>query len=309
MLSPDRLFDPEPTHRRLARQLYERVDQLPIVSPHGHVEASLFAEPDRSFGSPVDLFILHDHYIYRMLYSQGVVPSPLLPGNEEEGIGSHRKTWQAFVDSFYLFQGTPSGLWIRHELEDVFGVEKALISENAQSIYDQVDDCLKRAEFRPRALFERFNIQVLCTTDAATDPLNSHAELRNSGWKGKIRPTFRPDALVNLLTPKWKENLASLMKSSGVNVVDVPSFIRALEVRRQYFKEMGGTATDHAAEKALTETLSPGEVGTIFQNALKGEVSPVEAEHFTAHMMVEMARMSVEDGLVMQFHVGCDAEP
>ena len=172
MLSPDRLFDPELAHRRLARQLYQRVVHLPIVSPHGHVEASLFEEPELSFGSPVELLILHDHYIYRMLYSQGVMPSPLMPGHQEEGIGSQRKIWQAFVDSFHLFRGTPSGLWIRHELEDVFGVEKALITENAQAIYDQVDDCLQRPEFRPRALFERFNIQVLCTTDTATDPLN-----------------------------------------------------------------------------------------------------------------------------------------
>lgn len=310
MLDRDRLFNPEPARRTLARRLYEGVKSLPIVSPHGHVEARLFADPDASFGSPVDLLVIPDHYVFRMLYSQGISLQDLGIRSFESGnepgtpIPDHRKIWQIFAENFFLFRGTPSGLWIQQELEEVFGVEEVLNGVNAQSTYDMIADCLTRPEYRPRALFERFNIQVLCSTDAATDPLAAHQQIRTSGWNGDIRPTFRPDGLVNLLTPTWKENLALLSQTSGMNVVDFSSFVHALEERRQFFKSRGATATDHAAETALTEELSPTEAGVIFQRALKGQVQPSDATRFTAHMLVEMARMSVEDGLVMQLHVG-----
>jgi glucuronate isomerase len=300
MLNPDRLFDPEPVRRALARKLYESVKNLPIVSPHGHVDARLFADPNATLGSPVNLLVIPDHYVFRMLYSQGVKPSPLLP----EGDNDHRKLWQAFAENFYLFRGTPSGLWIQHELEEVFGATEMLNGKNAQAIYNQIADCLTHPEYRPRALFKRFNIQTLCTTDAATDPLTAHQQIRASGWDGKIRPTFRPDALVNLLTPGWKESIALLSQTSGVDVVDFLSFIHALEERRKFFKAMGATATDHAAESTRTEELSPAEADAIFQRALKGQVTPEDAARFTAHMLIEMARMSVDDGLVMQLHVG-----
>lgn len=312
MLNPDRLFDPEPVRRTLARSLYESVKSLPIVSPHGHVDARLFADPDASFGSPVDLLVIPDHYVFRMLYSQGISLTSLgIPPSPLQGDGpgvrfetDHRKVWQLFADNFFLFCGTPSGLWIQHELEEVFGVTKIMNSKNAQPIYDQIADCLARPEYRPRALYERFNIQTLYTTDAATDPLTAHQQIRASGWQGDIRPTFRPDALVNLLTPGWKEILALLSQISGIDVADYASFVRALEERRQFFKSMGATAADHAAEVALTDELSPLEANAIFQRALKGQVTPADAARFTAHMLIEMARMSVDDGLVMQLHVG-----
>ncbi len=315
MLDPDRLFDPEPARRALARKLYESVKNLPIVSPHGHVDVRLFADLGASFGSPVDLFIIPDHYVFRMLYSQGIAMQAL--GIRQLGIRNepahlipdyrtpeHRKIWQTFAENFFLFRGTPSGLWIQHELEEVFSVMETLNGKNAQVIYDQIADCLARPEFRPRALFERFNVQTLCTTDAATDNLEHHQNIKNSGWRGDIRPTFRPDALVNLLAPGWRDNLSLLGQSSGVDVVSFASFIRALEERRKFFKEMGATATDHAAESARTEELSPAEAETIFRRALKRQVTLDDAAQFTAHMLIEMARMSVEDGLVMQLHIG-----
>jgi glucuronate isomerase len=307
MLSPDRLFDPEPAQRALARRLYESVVGLPILSPHGHVEARLFADPDYSFGSPVDLLVIPDHYVFRILYSQGILLASLGIPALGEGVmveRDHRKIWQIFAENYHLFRGTPSGLWIQHELEEVFGVEGALNGNSAQTIYDQIADRLVLPEYRPRALFERFNIQTLCTTDAATDPLNAHRQIRNSGWQGDIRPTFRPDGLVNLLTPGWDKNLALLCQSSGVDVVDFPSFIHALEERRHFFKDMGATASDHATESALTVEPDPAMAEAIFQHALKGEATREETARFNAFMLMEMARMSVDDGLVMQLHAG-----
>ncbi len=305
-LDPERYFDPDPTRRRLARELYESVAHLPLICPHGHVDPRLFADPNASFGSPADLLIIPDHYVFRMLYSQGVplesLGVPRIDGGPVET--DHRKIWQTFAEHFYLFRGTPTGIWLTQELIEVFGVEEELCGETAQAVYDQIAEKLAQPEFRPRALFERFNIEVLCTTDGAADPLEAHQAIRASGWRGDVRPTFRPDAVVNLLTPGWQQNIDALSQASGITVHSYPTFIRALEERRAFFKQMGATATDHAAQSAYTAELTPAEADAIFQRALRGEATPEDAHRFTAHMMMEFARMSIEDGLVMQFHIG-----
>jgi glucuronate isomerase len=305
-LQSDRLFDPDPAQRQVARELYGMVVDLPLICPHGHVDPRLLADEAASFGSPADLLVIPDHYVYRLLYSQGVsmesLGVPRIDGGPVER--DHRLIWQTFADHFGLFRGTPTGLWLVQELHDVFGVEEKLTGETAQAIYDQIEAKLAMPEYRPRALFERFNIEVLCTTDAATDPLPHHTAIRESGWQGTVRPTFRPDAVVNLLTPGWRQNIDALSEVSGVTVDSFRGFIEALEDRRAFFKAMGATATDHAAETALTMELSLVKADAIFQRALRGQATEEDARQFTAHMMVECARMSIDDGLVMQFHVG-----
>jgi glucuronate isomerase len=305
-LDPDRFFDPNPAQRRAAQQLYASVADLPLICPHGHVDPRLLSDENASFGTPADLLIIPDHYVFRMFYSQGIALEslgvPRIDGGPVEG--DHRKIWQVFAENFHLFRGTPTGIWLTQELLEVFGVEEKLTGETAQAIYDQIEAKLAAPEFRPRALFERFNIEVLCTTDAATDPLEHHQVIRNSGWKGDIRPTFRPDAVVNLHTPDWRRNVDALSAVSGITVDSYATFIEALEQRRAFFKSMGATATDHAAVSAYTTELSPSEADAIFQRALRAEATPQDAFRFTAHMIMESARMSIEDGLVMQFHVG-----
>jgi glucuronate isomerase len=309
MSHPDRFFSPDPGQRAAARELYAVVKDLPLVCPHGHVDPRLFADPQYQFGSPTELLLVPDHYVFRMLYSQGVeleklgirkledqTADPLLP--------DPRGSWQLFVDNFYLFCGTPTGIWLTDEFADVFGITEKLTSENAQEIYDQMDARLSSPEFRPRALFRQFNIEVLCTTDAATDELKYHQQIRASGWDGRILPTFRPDAVININATGWKENSQKLEEVTNTSITDFQSFISALENRRAYFKSMGATAADHAALTALTLELSSTEADAIFQRALKGQATTEDAARFTAHMLVEMARMSTEDGLVMQLHVG-----
>jgi len=305
-LHPDRYFDPDPAQRRVARELYESVVGLPLVCPHGHVDPRLLADENATFGTPADLLIIPDHYVFRMLYSQGI-PLESLGVPRADGAAveqDHRRIWQIFAENFSLFRGTPSGIWLSNELYEVLGIEEKLAGGTAQAIYDQIAERLASPEFRPRALFERFNIEVLCTTDAATDPLVHHQAIRDSGWDGDIRPTFRPDAVVNLLTPGWRENIDALSDVSGVTVDSYASFIQALENRRVYFKRLGAKATDHAAVSAYTAELMPGEADLIFQHALHGEATSDDAHRFTAHMIMENARMSISDGLVMQFHVG-----
>jgi glucuronate isomerase len=306
ILSPDRCFAPDPSRRAIARQLYAGVKELPIVSPHGHVPPALLADPGATLGSPADLFIIPDHYVTRMLYSQGV---PL----EDLGVATrdgtpvetdHRVIWQRFADRFHLFRGTPTGQWLADELIGVFGVTEKLTSASAQRVYDHLAERLAQPEYAPRALFERFNITVLCTTDAATDSLPHHQALHDQGWGDRIRPTFRPDAVVNLQAAGWRDQIARLSEASGVEIVDLASYLRALEQRRAFFKRMGATATDHAALTPYTGRLEPREAEAIFARALRGQASADDAAGFMGHMLMEMARMSAEDGLVMQLHVG-----
>ncbi len=305
MLNQDRYFDPSPAVRDVARGLYQRVASLPLVCPHGHVDPRMLAE-DTPFPDPAALLVIPDHYLTRMLYSQGVglerLGVPSLDGTPVET--DPRKIWQLFADHFYLFRGTPSGAWLSHELQDVFGVTEALSSESGQRIYDQIASQLAKPEFRPRALFDRFNIEVLCTTDAATDSLEYHLQIRQSGWKANIRPTFRPDRAIDILGPAWRTEIGKLGNLVKQEISSFSRYIAALEERRRFFKSMGATATDHAVVVPYTGELRKGEAEAIFERALRGEASPDDAAAFTGHMLMELARMSVEDGLVMQLHPG-----
>jgi glucuronate isomerase len=296
-LYPDRFFSPNSGQRALAQELYQGAKELPLVCPHGHVDPRLFANPNATFGSPADLFIIPDHYVTRMLYSQGISLESLgVPPSPWKGEGAgvrvesdHRKIWRIFCENFHLFRGTPSGIWLMDELAAVFGVDEKPSASNADHLFDTVSEKLASPEFSPRNLFERFNIEVLCTTDAATDTLEFHQDIRNSNWNGRILPTFRPDSVVNLDASGWRANIDKLSQVSGIDVVDYASFIRALEQRRAFFKSMGATATDHAALTPATIELTPAEAETIFQRALKGERDSNDAARFTAHMLMEMA--------------------
>ena len=301
----NRYFSSDSAQNKAAAELYETVKALPLICPHGHVDPRLFADPDYHFGSPVDLLIIPDHYIFRMLYSQGIslesigiAPQASAPPRD------HRRIWQTVGDHWHLFQATPTGIWMRDELRGVFGISQKLNSANAQSIYDAIDAKLQSDDFRPRKLFDRFNIEALATTDAATDSLCHHQAIQDSDWDRRVIPTFRPDAVVSLDRADWRDHIDRLSQAAAVPIKDYNSYIQALENRRRFFKSMGATAADHAALTAYTEALSAAEAESIFQRALKGQSTARDAARFTGHMIIEMARMSAEDGLVMQLHVG-----
>ncbi|MCC7176313.1 MAG: glucuronate isomerase [Bryobacterales bacterium] len=305
MRHPDRYFDADPAVRGVARALYQQTAALPLVCPHGHVDPEILAS-GRPFPDPAALLVIPDHYLLRMLYSQGVpledLGVPRLDGKPVET--NPRKIWQRLADNFFLFRGTPSDCWLRDELAGVFGIEEQLNGRTAMDIYDRISEQLARPEFRPRALFERFNIEVLCTTDAATDTLEHHRAILDSGWRGRVLPTFRPDACVAILSPAWRGEIERLGSLAGRDITGFGDFIAALENRRTFFKSMGATATDHAVVEPYTAELSPEEARRVFARALRGEATEADAHAFTAHMLMEFARMSAEDGLVMQLHPG-----
>jgi glucuronate isomerase len=305
VLSEDRLFPPEPSVREIARRLYSHVRGLPIVSPHGHADASWFAL-DSAFDDPPALLVTPDHYLYRMLYSQGVsldsLGIPRLDGLPVER--DPRKIWHLFAQHWRLFRGTPSALWLTHTFEAIFGIRERLTPESADRIYDRLADCLASPEFRPRALFERFNVEVLATTESPLDSLSHHQTLKQSGWKGRVITTFRPDSVVDPEHPDFAKGVAQLGALTGEDTGGFSGYLRALANRRQFFAAHGATATDHGHPTAATFDLPASECAALFARVTTGPVSPVEAEVFRGQMLTEMARMSIDDGLVMQIHVG-----
>ena len=308
VLHPDRFFDPEPAVRRAARELYDVTRELPLICPHGHVDPALLAL-NVHFPEPTALLIIPDHYIFRMLYSQGVrmedVGVPTLDGTAVEG--DPRRIWQRVADNWPLFRGTPSGIWMAHVLHELFGVREQLSSASAPRVYDQIAERLQSDEYRPRALFEQFGIEMLATTDAATDPLLSHQQILASDWsygRERVVPTFRPDAVFRIATPGWPNALHALEVVEGSTIASLESLVGALASRRAFFRSMGGTATDHGVVEPCIEELPAEEAERLFQRARAGEATPADQRRFEAHMLMEMARLSVADGLVMQLHAG-----
>lgn len=304
-LNEDRFFDPDPVVRKAARDIFEGTKDLPIVSPHGHVDPKIFVE-NKPFPNPTELFISPDHYVFRMLYSQGISLEELdIPKRDGTKIGTDpKKVWQIFADNYYLFNGTPSGVWLDYEFNIVFGIKEKLNSKNAEKFYDILSEKLKTDEYLPRNLFEQFNIELLSTTDAANDQLDHHQAINESDWDGKIIPCFRPDALTNLDNPSWQQDVKTLQELVGFEIKKYKDFIDALKKRREYFKKMGATSTDQGVLTPFTHKLSDEESNEIFSRALNGTNAENDAELFTGNMLMEMASMSCDDGLTMQIHAG-----
>lgn len=304
-LHPDRLLPPDPEVRRIARELYDEVATLPIISPHGHVDPALLAD-DEPFTDPAWLLIIPDHYVHRMLRSAGLTLDELgvpdLAG--QRGETDSRKIWRKLCERWHLYRGTPTRFWLEQELAQVFGVTTRLSAETADEIFDELSARLAEPGYRPRALFERFNVEVLATTDDATDPLSAHQRLRDDDWDGRVVPTFRPDAVVDPDKPGFAENVARLGEVAGADTSSYGGYLDALRHRREAFIAMGATASDHGHPTAFTCELSEREAEALFARALAGEADAAEAERFRGHMLMEMARMSLDDGLVLQLHAG-----
>jgi glucuronate isomerase len=311
----DLLFPSDPTERSIARELFAAAKDLPLICPHGHVDPSILAE-DPPFPDPARLLIVPDHYLTRMLLSQGIPPARLgvpvrtgaavaadRPDPEPDG----RAIWQTFAAHWHLFRGTPSRLWLERTFVDVFGVDTPLRPETAGEVYDAIASRLAEPDFRPRSLFTRFGIEVLATTESPLDELTAHAALAADGWGGpggRVITTFRPDDVVDLEWAGWATRVAALGALTGEDTTSFPGYLTALRRRREAFVKAGATSSDHGHPTARTLVLDPAEAALLYTRGLRGEASPADAEAFRAHMLTEFARMSIEDGLVMQLHPG-----
>lgn len=301
LLHDDRLFPADAVTRTLARRLYASVRDLPIVSPHGHTQAGWFAA-NQPFPDPAKLFIQPDHYVHRMLYSHGVPLEDLEIGAET--IRDPRHVWRIFAQHYYLFRGTPTRLWLDFAFQELFGLTERLSPQTADLAFDAISEKLQTSEFRPRALFDRFRIEVLATTDSPLDLLTDHSAIRDSGWPGRILPTFRPDPVVDPDFQDFHANLCKLGEQTTEDTSTWNGYLAALRQARQRFRTLGCTATDHGHPSARTADLAPAEADALFQRVLAGDAGPEIHELFRAQMLTEMARMSLDDGLVMQLHPG-----
>jgi glucuronate isomerase len=305
LLHPDRLFPADPASRDIARALYAEVRGLPIVSPHGHTDPAWYAT-DAAFPDPAQLFVTPDHYVFRMLASQGVqleaLGVPRADGGPTETDG--RKIWNLFAANYHLFRGTPSRMWLDHAFETIFGFDQRLSPATADAYYDRIAEALQTPAFRPRALFQRFNIEVIATTDSALDDLSHHQTIRDSGWMGRVVPTYRPDAVVDPDFPGFAANIARLGEITAEDTQSWQGYLTAHRKRRAFFKSMGATASDHGHATARTEDLSVQDASALFSRILTGQAYSDEVDAFRGQMLTEMARMSLDDGLVLQLHPG-----
>ena len=304
-LHPDRLLPVGPSVRAVARRLYEGVANLPIVSPHGHTDPRWYAE-NQPFANPAELIIIPDHYVFRMLFSQGV-PLEQLGIAARDGTAAEtdpRIIWRRFAAYYHLFRGTPTRVWLEHTFATLFGIDEVLSEANADATYDVIDAALRRPAFRPRALIERFNVEVIATTDSPLDDLRHHIALKASGWRGRVVPTYRPDAVVDPDHEDFAVNVARLGELADVDVGSYAGYLEAHRRRRAFFKLHGATATDHGHPTALTANLSPVDAEALYARLVRGDIRAGDAELFRAQMLTEMAAMSIDDGLVMQIHAG-----
>ncbi len=305
ILHPDRLFPADPTQRAIARRLHAQTVHLPIVSPHGHTDPAWFAI-DAPFADATELLLVPDHYLFRMLYSQGVSLDELgIPrADGSRAVVDPRAAWRIFAERYALFRGTPSSMWLDHVLFEVFGLRERLSAATADRHYDTISAALQTPQFRPRALFERFNIEVIATTESPLDPLNHHAAIRASGWNGRILTAYRPDPVIDPEHEQFPDALRRFGEITGEDVHDWAGYLRAHRARRAFFAAQGATSTDHGHPSCATADLSDLEARRLFHTVVRGEASAAEAELFRAQMLTEMARMSLDDGLVMQIHPG-----
>jgi glucuronate isomerase len=304
-LHPDRLFPSDERTRAIVRALYAPIKDLPIVSPHGHTDPAWFAY-DEAFANPAELLIVPDHYVFRMLYSQGV-PLEALGVPTQDGSPTEtdpRRMWTLLAENYYLLRGTPSRAWLDWVFAEVFKLDVLLEPATADLYYDTIDAALKTPEFRPRALFERYNIEVIATTESPLDPLVHHKAIRESGWTGKVVTAYRPDPVLDPEHGGFADNLRRFGELAGEDVATWAGYLRAHENRRAFFRAAGATSTDHGHPTAFTADLSRADAEALYARVFAGSVTPADAELFRGQMLTEMARMSTEDGMVMQLHPG-----
>jgi glucuronate isomerase len=304
-LHPDRLFPPHASTRGIAQRLYRLVADKPIISPHGHTDPRWFAD-NEPFSNAADLLLTADHYLFRMLFSQGI-PLSVLGVPRTEGareMGHARDSWRTFAQHYYLFRGTPSRLWLDWVFANVFNMTEQLDADTADDYFDAIGEALARPGFLPRSLFTRFNIEVLATTESPLDELRHHKTIRDGEWPGRVITAYRPDPAVDPDFEGFHRNVERLGELTGEDTGTWRGYLAAHRARRQFFKDMGATSTDHGHPTARTADLDREDAEKLFRNVLTGRHEKSDAELFRAQLLTEMARMSIDDGLVMQIHPG-----
>lgn len=309
-----RFFDSNMNQRRTAYKLFKSIETLPIICPYSQASSAGILHRNvttglEAFGSPTDIFITSDKHILRFLQSQEGVNATEL-GREDLEEEDQRKLWQILGDNFHLLLGTSSRMWVEQTLSGIFGIHEPLNGASAQQIYDVLLFKLNTTEYSPLSLNKHFGIDMLGMSFPASGNIsalgNASSVDGRDGVIAGVKPTFMPDTLFNLKDPRWKTNVNKLGDGTSVKIDSYSNFIRALEIRRRQFKDLGAVATFQETRVPKAELTPLPEMEALFAAALSGRTNDKDAQIFQNHMLMEMARMSVEDGLVMQLHTGLE---
>ncbi len=303
-LHPDRFFPAGEETRAVARALFARVEKLPIISPHGHTDPKWFAT-DAPFEDATSLLLWPDHYLLRLLFSQGIALEALGYGDPK---ADRRAAWKLFAANYHLFRGTPSRLWLDHVFATVFGLKERLSADTADRYYDGIGAALMTPAYRPRALFERFGIEKIATTEGALDGLEYHAQTARE-WPGRVITNYRPDDVIDVEAieargESFTANLERLGALTGENTATWRGYLNAHVNRRAFFRAHGATATDHGPPTVATADLPAVDCQALLDRLLTKQRRPGDTALFYAQMLTEMAKLSCEDGMTMQIHPG-----
>ncbi len=298
----DRLFPADLSTRMLARRLYESVRGLPLVCSGVVADPSWFAE-NPALPDPAQVFVQSDRQVWAILRGHGVAPGQLGVADDGASIaGDPASVWKVFAANYHAFRGTPTRLWHDHAFSTLFGLNERLSADNSDRFYTRVAECLAKPEFRPRALFQRFNIELLSALATPFDSLDPYLAARGS-LKGRLVPTYCPDRLVDANNPGFITALDRFAELTSTDAWTWKGYLDAHRQRRAQFKSAGALAISQFALAARTADLPAEDAEKLFAKIVSRDFSPAEGDLFRAQMATEMARMSLDDGLVLQLHL------
>ena len=278
---------------------HDHAKKLPIIDYHCHLNPQEVAS-DHKFRSITELWLGGDHYKWRALRTNGVAE------NFITGDASDWDKFQKWAETMPYCMRNPLYHWTHLELKTCFGIDKVLNPQTAREIYDECNEKLASPEFSARNLMLHYNVEAVCTTDDPVDSLEYHKQIRESGFKVKVLPTWRPDMAMTVENPAaYREYIDKLAKVSGVSINCFDDIVKALLVRHKYFEEQGCRLSDHGMEEFYADDFTASELDAIFAKVYGGTaLTDQEIRKFKSAMMLEFGKMDADTGWTQQFHYG-----
>ena len=283
-----------------ARHLYHDIAAtLPIIDYHCHLSPKEIAE-DKRFSNITELWLGGDHYKWRAMRANGV------PEHYITGDASPWEKFEKWAETLPYTLRNPLYHWSHLELKTAFSIDKVLNPSTAREIFDKCNECLQRPEYSARGLMLRYNVETVCTTDDPVDSLEYHRQIRESGFKVKVLPAWRPDKAMAVENPEsYNAYLKLLEKASDTHIESYPDLIAALRNRHDFFASQGCSVADHGVSDFPWAEASDNEINNLFLKVRTGDLlTSSEVTKLKTAILLELCRMNHEKGWVQQFHFG-----
>ncbi len=284
----------------IAQRLYhEYAKDMPIIDYHNHLPPDEVAG-NKNFENITRVWLNGDHYKWRAMRANGV---------EEDYITGGKTDWEKFrawAATVPYTLRNPLYHWTHLELQRYFDIHEILNADTAQRIYEETSSRLQNKEYSVRALLERMNVKLICTTDDPVDDLGFHRQIRDDNWAVKVLPAFRPDKAMNVDNVDTFNNyLTGLEKAADVSISTYNDYLAALKKRHDYFAANHCSVSDHGLEEIYAEDYTATEIAGIFAKIRSGgHLSREENRKFKSAMLVNFAEWDWEKGFVQQYHLG-----